>query len=303
LRDGQVVGSGRRADFTLDGMISLMVGRNINQLYPARSTPPSSQKALEVKGVSQDGVVENISFDLHRGEVLGIAGLMGSGRSELARILFGLDPHQRGQVLLHGTPIRRPRPRTFIRHGMAFLTENRREEGLCLEASIADNIALVALPKLTRSWFRFINPSLLARTVADISQAVRLAGSAGDEQAVKTLSGGNQQKVVVAKWLLRQPTVLIFDEPTRGIDVGAKVEIYQLIADLAGNGAGLLIISSEIEELIGLCDRILVMANGEIKDCMERNDFDRERILRAALAGARTLMPSPSFEVHDGRAD
>ncbi|MFO1499590.1 MAG: sugar ABC transporter ATP-binding protein [Verrucomicrobiota bacterium] len=283
LRDGHVAGSGPKADWTMDRLVSSMVGRAISQVFPSGRASPSGAPLLEARGLSQPGVIQQISFRLHGGEVLGLAGLMGSGRSELARILFGLDPCEQGEILLGGRPFERRSPRRCIAQGMAFVTEDRREEGLFLEASIADNIALVALPKLTRSPGNWIDQARYGKAVAAMRQAVRLSPAPHDRQPVKTLSGGNQQKVVLAKWLLSAPRVFLLDEPTRGVDVGAKVEVYGLIHQLARDGAGVLVISSELEELIGLCDRILVMNQGRIRDELIRCAFDRERILRAAL--------------------
>ncbi|MEO8352121.1 MAG: sugar ABC transporter ATP-binding protein [Chthoniobacteraceae bacterium] len=290
LRDGEVVGQGAAGEFTIDRMVSLMVGRTISQFFPARPATISDEAALEVKGISQPGIVESISFTLRRGEVLGISGLMGSGRSELARILFGLDPRERGTIRVAGKTLVRDTPRDRIRRGVAFLTEDRRAEGLCLDASIADNIALVTLPSNATRPLRLLDFGKMRQAVALIRDAVRLTPGARDEQPVRTLSGGNQQKVVLAKWLLLEPSVLILDEPTRGIDVGAKSEIYQLINERAAGGAGVLVISSEIEELIGICDRILVMRRGEISDELHPGGFDRERLLRSALSeGAQEL--------------
>jgi ribose transport system ATP-binding protein len=283
LRDGEVVGSGPAGEFTADRMISLMVGRSLTQLYPTRRGRPSAQPALEVKSVSQPYIVHNVDFTLHRGEVLGISGLMGAGRSELARILFGLDPHASGEIRLDGKPLGRTPPLDRIQRGLAFLTEDRRAEGLCLEASIADNIALVSLRQHASPPLRLLDASRWRESIRAMREAVRLTANARDTQPVKTLSGGNQQKVVLAKWLLARPGVLILDEPTRGIDVGAKFEVYQLIHELADRGAGVLVISSEIEELIGICDRILVMRQGEIPGEFQREEFDREKILAAAL--------------------
>jgi ribose transport system ATP-binding protein len=283
LRDGEKVGAGRKEEFTVDRLVSLMVGRSINQFYPPRTAAPRTEVILGVKGLSQSGMVEDIRFELHRGEVLGISGLMGSGRSELARILFGLDRCERGEIFLRGKRMPLSKPRWSIENGMAFLTENRREEGLCMEASIQENIALVSLRSFSKRLMGWLNWGALVEAVRSIRQAVGLTRTARDEQAVKTLSGGNQQKVVLAKWLLHGPEVLILDEPTRGIDVGAKSEIYNLINELAGKGAGILVISSEIEELTGICDRILVMSHGEITDHLDRAEFDPERILHAAL--------------------
>ena len=292
LRDGELVATGPRVEFPKERMVTLMVGRTIQQFFPPRTTAPSSESVLEVDGLTQPGVVRDIRFTLRRGEVLGLAGLMGSGRSELARILFGLDPCARGEVRVNGRALDRRSPRACIRERIAFLTEDRRAEGLCLEASIADNLALVTLPAhAPLGWLHLAG--LRART-AGIREAVRLNKSARDAQPVKSLSGGNQQKVVLAKWLLAEPSVFILDEPTRGIDVGAKTEIYALINDLVARGAGVLVISSEIEELIGICDRILVMNRGELTDEIARPDFDRERILRAALHESATAASPPT---------
>ena len=282
LRDGAVVGQGAKAGFTEERLIALMVGRSLSQLYPTRRGRPSDKPVLEVKGVRQPFVVRDISFTLHRGEILGIFGLMGAGRSELARILFGADPFAFGTILVDGAPLS-PAPRSSIQRGLAFLTEDRRAEGLCLEASIADNIALVFLRQLARGPLPWIDRRRWRDSVSSIRQAVRLTAGARDSQPVNTLSGGNQQKVVLAKWLLANPKVLILDEPTRGIDVGAKFEVYQLLEELADRGAGVLVISSEIEELTGICDAIFVMSRGEITDRLPRTEFNRERLLRSAL--------------------
>ena len=283
LRDGAVVGNEPVAQLSIERMVSLMVGREITQLFPKRQTRPGDAVALEVRGVSQPGVARDITFQLRRGEILGVSGLMGSGRSELARILFGLDPCAAGEIRLNGELLNGLPPRERIRRGLAFLTEDRRAEGLCMEAAIADNVALVALPRFVRTVFRFVNRADARAAVTSIREAVKLTASARDDQAVKTLSGGNQQKVVLAKWLLNEPKVFILDEPTRGIDVGAKHEVYRLINELAARGAGVLMISSEVEELIGMCDRILVLRRGAIRDTVAPHEFDRERILRAAL--------------------
>jgi ribose transport system ATP-binding protein len=289
LRDGAVAGKGAIAEFSTDRMVSVMVGRSLQQLYPTRTKTATAEPVLEAQGVSQPGIVRDIQLTVHRQEVLGVAGLMGAGRSELARILFGLDEHARGRIRLKGQDITGTTARDRLRRGMAFLTENRRDEGLCLEASIGDNASLVSLPNYSRPWNGWLRLGELAEAMRQICQAVRLSANAKVEQPVKTLSGGNQQKVVLAKWLLNKPDVFILDEPTRGIDVGARFEVYQLIHELADGGAGVLVISSEIEELMGLCDRILVMNQGEIRDSMSRHEFDRERILRAALGAQPPL--------------
>ncbi len=293
LRDGAVVGQGPACQFSSDRLVALMVGRELKQLFPQRQRPrlpnsaeclaaPAGLPLLEVRGLGQPGVVQDISFTLHRGEVLGVSGLMGAGRTELARILFGLDPHAAGTMTLAGPPLTGP-PRERIRRGLALLTESRRDDGLCLEASVADNLALVTVGRHARSPLGLLRFAGLRAALGKVRAAVRLQPRLTDEQAVQTLSGGNQQKVVLAKWLLAEPQVLLLDEPTRGIDVGAKFEIYQLIHQLADRGAGVVVISSELEELTGLCDRILVMNRGRITGEFSRDNFDSARILQAAL--------------------
>jgi ribose transport system ATP-binding protein len=213
---------------------------------------------------------------------------MGSGRTELARILFGMDSCERGAILVNGKPQTKLSPRQSIDNGMAFVTENRREEGLLMDISISNNIGLVALPNFAA---RSIAPLAEGRLNGEIGGVVdSLKIKVGDvrQQAVKTLSGGNQQKAVIGKWLLSKPHVLIVDEPTRGVDVGAKYEIYTIIAELAAEGAGVLFISSELDELMGVCDRILVMSNGEVQAVFEQAEFDKERILRAAFREHQT---------------
>ncbi|HYO83166.1 MAG TPA: sugar ABC transporter ATP-binding protein, partial [Bryobacteraceae bacterium] len=250
MRDGAVVAEDGGKQFSVDSLVQAMVGRSIDQLYPRRASSPGREVVLKVEGVSQPGVAEKVSFDLHAGEILGIAGLMGSGRSELARILFGLDPAARGTVTLAGEPLNGLSPRERIRRGLAFLTESRRDDGLFLDASIEENL-------------RIVHPQ--AEGGESLIRELRVSCKDMRSQAVVELSGGNQQKVALAKWLLEPPRMLILDEPTRGIDIGAKQDLYRLIVQLADRGIPLLIISSEVEELVGLCDRVLVMARGELR--------------------------------------
>ena len=283
LRDGAVVANESAAHLSMERMVSLMVGRELTQLFPTRANKLTAEVALDVRRVAQPGVARNITFQVRRGEILGVAGLMGSGRSELARIIFGLDPCASGEVRLNGELLNGLSPRERIQQGLAFLTEDRRAEGLCMEAAIADNIALVTLPRFVQPVTGRVNSNALRAAVTDMRAAVKLTATARDAQVTKTMSGGNQQKIVLAKWLLNEPKVFILDEPTRGIDVGAKYEVYRLINELADRGTGVLMISSEIEELMGMCDRILVMRRGEIRDVIAPHEFDRERILRAAL--------------------
>ena len=284
LRDGHRVGSAPRAEMSIERMITLMVGRTIDQMFPPRDPPVTlGAPVLEVRGLTQPGMVKDINLTLRAGEVLGISGLMGAGRSELARILFGLDPYRSGEVRIGGSTVANLSPAACMASGMAFLTEDRRAEGLMMEASIADNIALASLPQFGRSWAGFVERTRLGDAVTQVADAVRINARDLTRTLVKNLSGGNQQKAVIGKWLLHKPRVFILDEPTRGIDVGAKYEVYKIINQLAADGTGVLFISSEIEELTGMCDRILVMAHGEIRGEFDRAAFDREAILRAAM--------------------
>ena len=282
LRDGQVQAIGSAEQFDVDRMIRLMIGRSLEALFPSRSPPATSKVVLEVRGLSQSNVVEDIDFTLSSGEILGISGLMGSGRTELARILFGLAPYQRGEIRLHGIPLR-PSPRECIRRGMAFLTEDRRQEGLLLDANIVENIGLVALPQFALRPFGWLTGGKLLERVSGLAASLSLSFQHLQRQRVRTLSGGNQQKVVLAKWLLRGSDLLLLDEPTRGVDIGARQEIYRQIDRLSAAGAGVLMISSEMEELMGLCDRILVMAGGRIQSIVQRDQFDRHAMLQSAF--------------------
>lgn len=282
LRDGQLVDQGPAADFSIARMIRSMIGRDLGGLFPPRSAAPRDRAVLEVEGLSQPGVVMDISFALREGEVLGLFGLMGSGRSELARVLFGLDPHAEGRILMDGRSLP-PGPGGRIAAGLAFVTENRREEGLILDAPIADNLAMVSLRSFCRRMLGLVDSAALrARTEATRDE---LGVKAGDiqSQPVKALSGGNQQKVVIGKWQMGRPRLFILDEPTRGVDVGAKYEIYSLIDRLAAEGGAVLMISSELEELVGVADRILVMSRGEIVGAVNRAEFSEERLLSLAF--------------------
>ncbi len=283
LRDGEVVAAGTRTDFTTDRIVSAMVGRGIEQLYPTRQPISLGRVLLKARKLSSPGIFAGISFALRAGEILGIYGLMGSGRTELARALFGLDPAAAGEVALDGKTISTTSPRARISRGLAFLTENRRDEGLMMEASVRDNIGLVSLPGFARRPFWLIDRPLLHKRVRICADRLHIRGAALDRQTARTLSGGNQQKVVFAKWLLADPLVMVLDEPTRGVDVGARHEIYEIINAMAEQGKGILLISSEIEELMGICDRILVMRRGGFVAEFSRDRFDREEILRQAL--------------------
>jgi ribose transport system ATP-binding protein len=283
MRDGQLVTHEPTSAFDVNRMISLMVGRSLDNLFPPRTSTPSTRPILQVDGVSSAGIVENIHLTVHQGEVVGMFGLMGSGRTELARILFGLDPFEKGSIAIDGQQLTRLSPRHSIRQKVAFVTENRREEGLLMDINIADNVALVALPSFSRTPLQVVDRETMHDAVSQTVATLQLKSGDIRRQAARSLSGGNQQKVVLSKWLLSEPRLFILDEPTRGIDVGAKFEIYTIIDQLAAAGSGVLFISSELEELMGVCDRIVVMSQGELVSTFERAQFDEEAILRAAF--------------------
>ena len=215
--------------------------------------------------------------------MLGVFGLMGSGRSELAQIIFGLDDFDEGQILIDGQPVKELSPTRNIRNGMAFVTENRREEGLMMEATVADNLTLAALPAYSTRLVNAVRSSSLATAVRETVDVLSIKVNDAFRNEAKGLSGGNQQKVVLGKWLMTKPSILIIDEPTRGVDVGAKFEIYEIIDRIAAGGTAVLFISSELEELLGMCDRILVMGQGEVLGSFDRAQFDQEAILRTAF--------------------
>lgn len=283
MRDGQLVTHEPINKFDVRRMISLMVGRSIDSLYPPRTTSPQSEPLLEVDGLSARGIVHDIHLKVRRGEVVGLFGLMGSGRTELARMLFGMDAFESGTITINGVRLTRFSPRASIQQHMAFVTENRREEGLLMDINIADNIALVALRDFARTGLQVVDNEQMLQSARNSSNVLQLKSGEIVQQPARSLSGGNQQKVVIAKWLLSNPSIFILDEPTRGIDVGAKYEIYTIIDQLAANGSGILFISSELEELMGMCDRIMVMSRGEIFGEFDRGQFNAETILHAAF--------------------
>ncbi len=281
LRDGARVGGGPVGGFDVPRMISMMVGREIDQLFPARAAPPGEAVALSLDGVTQPGICRAVSLEVREGEVLGVFGLMGAGRSELARIVFGLDPHAGGTISLRGAPLTGG-PRERIARGMAFVTEDRRADGLLMDSSIPENMGLVALSRF-RGPGGLLSAARMAQSARAIGGKLRLKADEGLSQPARNLSGGNQQKVVIGKWLVERPALLIMDEPTRGIDVGAKYEVFSIMNELAAEGTGILYISSELEELIGVADRILVMREGEVAGRFEKAGFSTEAILAAAF--------------------
>jgi ribose transport system ATP-binding protein len=293
LRDGRVVGSRERSQVAIPELVRLMVGRELDTADLHRRGAPGPV-VLRVRGLRRAPAVRDVSFELRRGEILGLAGLVGSGRTETVRLLFGADRAEGGEIEILGEPLARPirSPREAVRRGLALVTENRKEEGLLLPLAIRANLTLARLLPLAlaRTWLRRRAEVAVA---SDLASRLRVA-CASVEQPVAELSGGNQQKVVLAKWLHREPEILICDEPTRGIDVGARFEVHHLLARLAERGKAILVVSSELEELLALCDRIVVLSLGEVAATFDRDTWSPEAILEAALRGHGNRSPRSS---------
>ena len=279
LRDGRHVGTRAIGETSMPELVRLMVGRDLKDQFPKTAAPVGAE-ALRVEGLRRDGVLHDISFTLRRGEVVGVAGLMGSGRTELARAIFGADRIDGGRVFVRGVERRVASPRAAIDLGLGFLTEDRKHQGLVLALSVQENTCLPSVGEFSR--FGVMQPARESAATAQRIAELRIK-TPGPHQRVGHLSGGNQQKVVLGKWLTTDADILIFDEPTRGIDVGAKVEIYQLINQLAARGAAVLMISSELPEVLGMSDRILVMHAGRIAGEFTAAEATQEKILAAAL--------------------
>jgi ribose transport system ATP-binding protein len=282
LRDGKHIATRPIEELTRDEIIRLMVGRELTQMIP-KEAAPIGKPALVVRNLCRKGVLDNINLTVHEGEVLGIAGLVGAGRTELARAIFGADPFDSGEIELYGEPARVRSPQDAIRQGIGLVTEDRKAQGLVLGMVVRENITLANLRAI--STLNFIQAGR-EREVARKYVADLTVKTPSIEQTVQNLSGGNQQKVVLAKWLFTDSKVLIFDEPTRGIDVGAKTEIYQLMNALAKRGCAIIMISSELPEVLGMSDRILVMHEGRITGELSREEATQEKIMHLATGGA-----------------
>lgn len=281
LRDGQLAGSDRAAQLDREKLIRMMVGREISEIFPKELVSPG-RTLLEVRNLSYGKKVRDVSFSLRAGEVLGIAGLIGAGRSELVETLFGIRKRSAGEVLLEGKPVEIRHPKHAVNAGIALITEDRKGTGLNLKGTVEENITLVHLDRLfpTGVISRAQEGSVAEAYIEKLRVKARTP-----KTAVSSLSGGNQQKVVLAKWLLSEPGIVILDEPTRGIDVGAKRDIYLLIGELAKAGKGVIVISSEMPEIMGISDRILVMCEGRMTGELDRSDFTQEAIMNYASSG------------------
>ena len=256
-----------------------MVGRTLDILFPDKGKV-KTEKLLEVKNLNRSGVIKNISLEVRKGEVVGLAGLIGSGRTEVARAIFGVDEIEEGEIFLNEKKIKIRSPKDAVENGIGLVPEDRKRQGLVLCLTVRNNIVLSVLEKIKRFWFTNTGKEK-AITKEQISKlSIKTPGT---EYDVEHLSGGNQQKVVLSKWLAVNPQVIIFDEPTRGIDVGAKAEIHRLMRQLADKGAGVLMISSELPEIIGMSDRVYVMCEGEITAEFKGRQLNEESIMKAAV--------------------
>ena len=279
LRNGNYIGTWNVKDLSVDEIVSKMVGRDIDSNYPFLADSPVGNEMMRVRDLKNSTSPEGVSFSVRKGEILGVAGLIGSGRTEAMRGIFGADPIQSGSIVLEGKTLHIKSPEDAVKEGICLLTEDRKKQGLVLPLSCSNNIVLTDLKQVSR------RGKLIKSKEKDVSQglvddlAIKISSLA---QAAGNLSGGNQQKVVIAKWLLRKPRVIILDEPTRGIDVNAKHEIYLLLWKMAKEGAAIIFVSSDIPELLGICHRIAVFSKGKITGIVSREDFSQEKILSLA---------------------
>ena len=272
FRDGSYIGSGNLACVDRPSLIKMIVGRELGEEY-VKTNVPTDIVGLEVINLTAPGKVEDISFEVKQGEIFGIYGLMGSGRTEIFNCIFGLDKIEKGEIKLHGEPITISKPADAMKHGIAFVTEDRKVTGLNLSDSVRGNIALASLPELSPNFVMRRRHEKAASQEMTSRFAIK---AAQDTMLVSGLSGGNQQKVVLGKWFLRNPKILLLDEPTRGVDVGAKREIYRVMCEFAAAGGTVVMISSEIDEVLGMSDRILVMRNGKSAGVHARADTDAQ---------------------------
>jgi ribose transport system ATP-binding protein len=280
LKDGVVTGSFLRDEVTRDDVITLMIGRKLTSV-PARQERRLGKEVLQVEGLSKGKKVRDVCFSLRAGEILGIAGLVGSGRTETVRAMFGADGNAKGKVVLDGCVLNIKSPADAVKAGIGLVPEDRKSQGVVLSMSVRENVTMPALLRATAG-VRLIRKSKEKRTTDELIKKLAIKTS-NTETKVGDLSGGNQQKVVLAKWFGADCKVIILDEPTRGVDIGAKTDIYNLIGDLAHRGLGIIMISSETNELVSICDRVIVMKDGRIQGVIGRKEFSEESIMRLAI--------------------
>lgn len=280
MRDGQFIATVDYDAVKISDLIAMMVGRDLGNIYPRRGPLAQRKPVLEVSGLTRNGVLNNIDFTLYQGEILGFAGLMGAGRTELARAIFGADPIDGGTLKLNGKVTVIKDIPDAIQQGISYLTEDRKKEGLALGLSVERNIMLGNYPEYSDRYGN-VDSKRCQKTSEEQVKALRIK-TPHLEQAALNLSGGNQQKIIIARWVCKDTDILIFDEPTRGIDVGAKLEIYELVNRLVAKGKSIIMISSELPEVLGMCDRILVMRNGRITGELASDDATQEKIMQYA---------------------
>lgn len=280
FRDGECIDTLDNAAraVTKEQLVSLMVGRKLSAYYPERHTVPG-EPVLEARGLTRRKQFSNISFTLHRGEILGITGLVGAGMTDVVRTLFGATPLEEGSVLLNGRPLRLRNPQDAMRQGIAFIPENRKEEGLFLDATMADNMIMANYPRV--SVRGVLRKNRIRRFLEQYFTQLDIRPNE-PRKIARNFSGGNQQKAIIAKWIAIDPQIMILAEPTRGIDINAKAEIYRLMNRLVENGLSILMVSSEMQEIIGMCDRVLVMAEGKMTGEFARAEFAQDRIMAAS---------------------
>ncbi len=279
FRDGKYIGTHASTDVTRDDIIRMMVGREITQMFPKEEVP-IGDVVLSVKNLTLNGVFHDVSFDVRAGEILGVAGLVGSGRSNVAETVFGVTPASSGTVEINGKPVSIASPTEAIRHRMAFLTEDRKDTGCLLILNILENMQIAVLQdKYVANGF--VQEKTLSEACDDMCRKLRVK-TPNLYERIENLSGGNQQKVLIGRWMLTQPRILILDEPTRGIDVGAKAEIHKLVGEMARNGVAVIMISSEMPEVLGMSDRIMVMHEGRVTGFLDRSEATQVKVMDLA---------------------
>ncbi len=281
LRDGSYIDTKKICDTDMNDVVKMMIGREIGERYPVREAKIGSV-AFEVKGLTCPGVFENVSFQVHSGEVLGVSGLMGAGRTEIMQAIFGNMLHVTGEIFLDSMKIQNRNPQEAMKNGIGFITEDRKVEGLMLEESIMKNISIANLGRISKSGVlnKGSEEALVKKGIEELH-----IKCFGPQHECNNLSGGNQQKVVFAKWIYTDPKVLILDEPTRGVDIGAKKEIYSIINDLAEKGVAIIMVSSELPEVLGMSDRIMVVREGLVRGILQKEEANQENIMILATGG------------------
>ncbi len=281
LRDGQFIDSKEVAKTNFDEIVKLMVGRQLGERFPERNTK-IGQERFKVENLTSKGSFENISFSIHQGEIVGVAGLMGAGRSEIMQAIFGYRALDGGKMFIDGKEVTIKSPYEAIKAGIAFVTEDRKSQGLILDLSVRENLSITTLDKISNK--SVVSSKTEISLVDEMIEKLHVKTS-GREISVKSLSGGNQQKIVIGKWLGIHPKILILDEPTRGVDVGAKKEIYQLMNDLTKQGVSIIMVSSELPEILGMSDRVLVIHEGKLANVLNKSEATQENIMQSATGG------------------